>query len=413
MKIRLPYGPTPVEVEVPDDAEVAAPRAVERRDEGDVLRGALDRPAAGPNWRDFLAAPGPLLVVVNDATRPTPTARVLPRLAADLPADARFAVATGNHPAPTDAQLAALFGAAWETARRRLHLHDARDDAAHLPFGRTRRGTDCRFDRALADAARVLVLGSLEPHYFAGWTGGRKAFLPGLAARATTLANHALALAPGSAPGALAGNPVHEDMLEACALVTGKLVFSLQLVLDGAGRIYAAAGGDLRSSFEGALPAAREVYEIPIGARADVVVTVSPPPLDADLYQAHKAIENAKGALKPGGIMVLVAPCRDGVGDDDFLQVMKHYPNAAALLAGDAHAAHPGWHKAVKLAELARDGEIYAVTELPDEIARQAFMRPFRSLDAALAAALAARGPRARVVVVPAGSMSLPRPPEA
>jgi nickel-dependent lactate racemase len=411
MNITLQYGREPLVTDLPDDAEVAAPARVPKRNEGEVIAAALAHPVNGPTFDEFLAAPGPLLVVVNDGARPTPTARILKHIGARLPADARLVVATGNHEPPTAAELEFIFGPFLPQVRDRLHIHRSRDEAAHVTFGVTPRGTDVRFDRVLAEAERVLIFGSLEPHYFAGYTGGRKAFLPGVAGRETILANHQHALHPGSAPGALAGNPVHEDMLDACALVTGKTILSLQIVLDDGGDIYAATAGDLTASFEAALAHARAVYEIPIAAPADIVVTVSPPPLDATLYQAHKAIENAKGGLKPGGLMILVAPCREGVGDDEFLQVMKHFRTPAELLAHKGMETHGGWHKAVKIAELAAESELWAVTDMDAGTLAAAFMKSYRDLPRALADARAAR-PGARILVMTNGSMSVPRPPQ-
>jgi len=410
MKLTLPYGRNPVTVDLPDDAEVASPARVPKKDEREVITTALARPVNGPTFDEFLAAPGPLLVIVNDGARPTPTARILRFIGDRLPADPRFAVATGNHEPPTAAELDFIFGPYLPKVTGRLHIHRSRDEAAHVRFGVTPRGTDARFDRVLAEAERVLIFGSLEPHYFAGYTGGRKAFLPGLAWRETILANHQHALDPGSAPGALAGNPVHEDMLDACALVAGKTILSLQVVLDGGGDIYAAAAGDLASSFKAALAPARAVYEIPISAPAEIVVTVSPPPLDSTLYQAHKAIENAKGGLKPGGLMILVAPCGEGVGDDEFLQVMKRFRTPAELLGHRGMETHGGWHKAVKIAELAAEGEIWAVTDMDAGPLAAAFIKTHRDLPRALADARAAR-PGARILVITNGSMSMPRPP--
>lgn len=412
MKINIPYGRRSLEIDLPADAEVASPAPVPKKDEREVIAAALAHPAGGPAFDEFLALPGPLLVIVNDGARPTPTARILRHIGDRLPADARFVVATGNHEPPTAAELDFIFGPFLPKVKDRLHIHRSRDEGAHVRFGVTPRGTDVRFDRVLADAARVLIFGSLEPHYFAGYTGGRKAFLPGVAWRETILANHQHALHAGSAPGALAGNPVHEDMLDACALVNGKAILSLQIVLDGGGDIYAAAAGDLTTSFEAALAQARAVYEIPISAPADIVVTVSPPPLDATLYQAHKAIENAKGGLKPGGLMILVAPCQEGVGDDEFIQVMKHFRSPAELLAHKGMEAHGGWHKAVKIAELAAAGEIWAVTDMAEGQLAAAFMKVYRDLPRALADARGAR-PGGRLLVMTNGSMSMPRPPQS
>ncbi|MEJ2067607.1 MAG: lactate racemase domain-containing protein, partial [Deltaproteobacteria bacterium] len=170
---------------------------------------------------------------------------------------------------------------------------------------------------------KIVAISSVEPHYYAGYTGGRKSFFPGAASYQTMEHNHRLALEEGVAPMALTGNPVHEDMVEAMGTLEGKEIYSLQVVLDRFHRICAAFAGSLEGSFAAAVQKAREVFAVEISARADIVVTIAPAPMDIDLYQAHKAIEHGKPALKtknkqgrPHKPQRLVARFSTGCGSD-------------------------------------------------------------------------------------------------
>jgi nickel-dependent lactate racemase len=229
-----------------------------------VLRQALDAP--GGNLRDFLAgAASPLLVVLNDATRPTPSAEVLRAIRADLETwlaggdrELSLVVATGTHRVALPQELEHIFGKDFLAAHSaRISSHDAKDASQLVDLGRTSRGVEVQVNRLLAEAKSVLLINSVEPHYFAGYTGGRKSLFPGLAGYHTVWANHALSMKPGSESLILGGNPVHEDLEEMLAVgIAGKQVFSIQLVLDKDHRVGFAATGDLQSTFSRAVAVA-------------------------------------------------------------------------------------------------------------------------------------------------------------
>jgi nickel-dependent lactate racemase len=270
----------------------------------------------------------------------------------------------------------------------------------------------------VTDASRIIVLGSVEPHYFAGFTGGRKAFLPGVAAFETVRQNHSHALDPSSCFMALDGNPVHEDMLDALALLGNRPIFSITTVIDSERRVCAASAGDIHGAFHAAVSWARQMFSVDVPGKCDIVVAVARSPVDSDLYQAHKAIESARLAIESarlalvaGGILILVAECGEGLGDDAFVGQLRSAgsPEDVARLIGEHYAL--GDHKAIKLAELVTESEIWAVTGLPGETVESIFFRPCEGLQGALNAALTKRGPGARVLFLMDAGTTVPRLP--
>jgi len=399
-----------VKVDDRNVAGVLSPVSMPAADVKRLLRDALKNPSGAPALSDFLSGSKHPLCIVNDASRPSPVAAVLdaaPEIAGH-PA-LRFLVATGTHPAPDESGLAAIFGPRLDEVRGRIRIHDCRKDDELVSIGRTPAGTEVRINRAVAAADRLIVIGAVEPHYFAGFTGGRKSFLPGCSAYSTVEQNHRLALDPGSAVLALDGNPVHEDMEAAAALIPADRVFSIQAVFDGEDRVCAAEAGSLRETFRRAVRTAEAVYGVPVDgpAPAGVVVAVVSPPLDADLYQAHKALENAKAALRPGGIFILVASCKNGLGNDAFVRLLRSGTGPAAVIEAVRKEYRLGHHKSVKIAEFALHSRLWAVTRLDPGVLEPIFIRPFGDLQAALDAAF--RGePEARALFVRSAGTVVP-----
>ncbi|MDM7925934.1 MAG: lactate racemase domain-containing protein, partial [bacterium] len=271
MIFEYPYDNRTLSVEVDDRrvAGVLSPARAPAVDVRRVLQNALREPAGAPALADFLSGARHPLCVVNDASRPSPVPAVLdaaPEIAAH--SGMRFLVATGTHPAPGEAGLAAIFGPRLAEIRGRVLIHDCRKDGELVFIGRTPAGTEVRINRAVVEADRLVVIGAVEPHYFAGFTGGRKSFLPGCAAYSTVERNHRLALEPGSAVLALKSNPVHEDMEAAAALIPEGRVFSIQAVFDGEDRICAAEAGGLGESFRRAVRTAEALYGVAAGGAA-------------------------------------------------------------------------------------------------------------------------------------------------
>ncbi len=410
MRIDVPYGKDDlITVEV-DDGRVAglvSPNDVPIGDEVEILHQAMAAPLGAPPFREFVRGGGEVLFVVNDATRPTPTARVLDIIAGDLEGvPVRFIVATGIHRAPTEDEYRQIFGDHYDTYRDRIHAHDARRDEM-VVLGTSKNGTEMEVNRIGAEAERIVLIGSVEPHYFAGYTGGRKSFLPGIASYKTIEQNHKLALSSAAKALALEGNPVHEDMIDALTSVKME-VFSIQTVLDKHHRIYAATAGHIHESFHAAIDKANEVFAAKIPRREAVVVSVVKYPQDIDLYQAQKGIDNGKLALAEGGVLILVAKCRTGIGEESFADLLASASSPQDALDRIAQKYVVGYHKAAKMAEIGLWAETWGVTDLPSDRLESMFIRPFTSLQEALDTALEAQGPDAKVLVLTDGGMTVP-----
>jgi nickel-dependent lactate racemase len=317
-------------------------------------------------------------------------------------------VATGSHRPPTPAECRWIFGRWFERLQNDIFIHDARTTEEMVPLGITTRGTPLAINRLIVEAPKIIALASVEPHYFAGYTGGRKSFFPGGAAYETIEQNHRLALHGEAAPLALVGNPVHEDLVEAMDYLAGKEIYSLQVVLDRHHLICAAFCGSLAESFAAAVQKAQEVFTVELDKRADIVVAVAQVPLDIDLYQAHKALEHGRRALKPGGILILVAQCPAGIGNDRFYQILRRATSPADVSTLITGAYHLGDHKAGKIAALAQEVRLWGVTDLDPTIMRKAFIKPCADLQKALDAAIAEQGPNAQCLFLMNAGMLVP-----
>ncbi len=411
MRLEIRYGrdgSQPLEIADDELMGVIGPNEVELRDPVEEIDRSLREPVSSPPIEEFLAGGEDVVFIVNDGTRPTPTAAVLSRIAQryDL-SQARFLIATGTHRAPTEEEHRLIFGDLYDELEGRIHSHDSvADEMVHL--GSSKNGTPMEVNRMAVEADRLVIITSVEPHYFAGYTGGRKSFLPGVASYATIEANHRLAMSGSAQALTLEGNPVHEDMMDALRAVEGKMIFSVQAVLDRHHRVYRVASGDLHQAFNAATRWADEVFSVAIEERADVVVSVAPYPMDVDLYQSQKALDNGKWALRNGGVLVLVSKCREGIGHGTFLRQLSCSHDPLAVLEGLDGEYRLGYHKAAKMAEVASWARVFAVTDLDDDLVRQAHMLPFATVEEAVRQALGGI-PGGRVLVLTDGSMTVPK----
>lgn len=392
-------------------AGIIHPNSVAQHDELELIRHALHHPSGDVDFQTFLDGPGKTLVIVNDGTRPTPTPRILDLILEPLiKIGAEFIVATGVHRPPTDEELDLIFGRHLNYIRSvsTIHIHKARNRDEMVFLGSSTNGTEMWVNRLLMDADRIIVIGSVEPHYFAGYTGGRKAILPGLASYETITMNHKFALRPEATALRLKGNPVHEDMIDALGTLTGKPIFSIQIVLDKNRHIYSVFAGNIIDSMNDAIAAANQVFVVAIPSREDIVVAVAPYPMDVDLYQSQKALDNGKLALNHNGILILVSKCRTGIGESTFYDLMASCHSSSEIIKSIEAGYKLGYHKAAKLAEIGVWAQIWAVTELENSILERIFIRPFNSIQTAIDTALQIKGSTSRILFLMDGSITVP-----
>ena len=411
MQIEIPYGEGLETVRIPDRnvGEIVHPNELPHTDEDTILSRALADPLQSMALSDFLEGAKSVLVIVNDATRPTPTARILQIIRPNLEGmDVKYIVATGMHRAPTEEEYRFIFGDVYDSISSAVFSHDSKEsEMVHL--GTTSRGVDVRMSAMIIAADRIVVIGSVEPHYFAGYTGGRKAFIPGVSEYGTIEQNHRLALDIKAQALNLNGNPVHEDMMEAMEFIADRKIFSIMVVLDKDHKTCAAYAGSMTATFEAAVNMADKVFVVQLKGLAEIVVAVTSFPHDIDLYQSQKALDNAKYAVKKGGILILVSACRKGVGPDTFLKLLGSAPTPKAALDKIAEGYKLGYHKAAKMAEIGLDKKMYAVTHLDPETAKKAHLIPMPSVQEALDSALEEMGDQAKVTFIMDAVITVPK----
>jgi nickel-dependent lactate racemase len=318
------------------------------------------------------------LIIVNDNYRSTPSSRIvrLLREIGKLTKPAKFIIATGTHKPPPHELALKLSGAIKED---QLFIHDVYSLKEFYAVGTTSRGTDVLINPVIRDVSQnrtqILTINSVEPHYFAGFTGGAKSLVPGIAAKSTVETNHRWAITPESKVMKTEGNPVFEDLWEAASLVHPlEEIITIQLVNNGEKIVHVFAG-NLPSSFEKAKFASRKLFGIAIPHKVDRLITIVEPPLDKNLYQSQKALENTKNVVKDGGTLVLVSKCEEGVGTKAFFEKLIALGTAEEVVTKLSFDTYQfGDHKAFYWAELATRLELLFVGDPSDQLVKTAFM---------------------------------------
>ena len=415
MQIPIAYGKEDVlhlRIDERNLLGVFNPNSVAKFDETALIAKALANPINQKSFDEFIAGEQKIVIIVNDGTRPTPTAKILKQIYPKIREKNKiFIIAAGCHRQCSLDEYEMIFGKeiyAELNAKSEVHDHDSKHDGMVF-LGESKNGTQMYLNKIVAEAKKVIVIGSVEPHYFAGYTGGRKAFLPGTASYESITQNHKLALSSDAQALRLEGNPVHEDMIDAMKVLAHIDVFSIQTVLDSEHGVYYASAGDLNDSFYDCVKKADEVFCVNIPRKAEIVISVAPYPMDVDLYQAQKALDNGKLALADGGILIMVAKCRTGIGPKPFFDLMASADTPKKVLEKISAGFKLGYHKAAKMAEISLWAQTWAVSELSDDEMRAVHLKPYHDIQKAVDDALAQKGADAKIIILPFGSMTVPK----
>jgi len=411
-RLTLPFGRTEFRVALPTSQllGIFLPREMEIADEErTILQQALAHPSGTPPLRKVARPDQQVAIVTSDLTRPCPSARLLPPLLDELAAagvpDERVTLifALGLHRPMTSAEMGQATGAGLRPRLKVLN-HDPTDT---VYLGTTAAGTPVEIFRPLVESDLRVCLGNVEFHYFAGYSGGAKAVLPGCASRATVSANHALMTRPGAVAGQLEGNPVRTDLEEGATMLG--VDFVLNVVVDPHHRIVAAAAGDVTTAHRQACEEVSRRGKAAIPAHADIVLASAGGfPKDLNLYQAQKGLDNAAHAVKEGGIIILVAECAEGFGNRTFESWLEEAHSPEEVLARIETEFVLGGHKAAAVATVLRQAQVFLVSALPPGITRACGLVPFADPETALAAALAAKGSQASLIALPQAASVLP-----
>ncbi len=414
MRYELGFGKSiqPVEIDEKNVLDVLLPNPIEKDLTGEAeVRRALAAPPIGSAPLSQIVKPGEkIAIITSDITRPVPTWKIMPALLDALYAagcraeDLLLVFALGSHRSHTSEEQRHLAG---ERAWNEIRCVDSDvKDCVHL--GVTKNGTPVDIFRPVAEADRVICLGNIEYHYFAGYSGGAKAVMPGVSTREAIQANHSRMVRPEACAGRIAGNPVREDIEEAAALLG--VDFIVNVVLDEHKEIIRCFTGDVTAAHRAGCAFLDTLYAKPIQKRADIViVSQGGAPKDLNLYQTQKALDNAKHAVRDGGIIILVGSCREGLGEKTFEEWLTGAPTSHSLVERIEREFKLGGHKAAAIAMVLERAEIYLVSEMAPEFVESLFMKPFPSLEAAYAAAAEKLGPDASVILMPYGGSTLPK----
>ncbi len=413
MKLSFGFGTSTQEVEVPEKNLMGVLHANEVKTDlvgEEEVRRALAEPIGSPRLRDIVKPGEKIAIVTSDLTRPMPTWKVMPALLDELYAagvkgeDVTLVFALGSHRRQTAEEMAHLAG---ERAFREITCVDSDpDDCVHV--GVTRAGTPVDITRVVAEADRRICLGNIEYHYFAGYSGGYKAIMPGVSTRAAIQSNHSMMVREEAHAGLLEGNPVREDIEEAGAICG--VDFILNVVLSEHKEILRAVAGDPVKAHRAGCAFLDTLYlkELPHGADI-VLVSQGGAPKDLNLYQTQKALDNARHAVNPGGVIVLIGSCREGLGEKVFEEWMTSAPTAHSLIERIGREFKLGGHKAAAIAMTLEKAEVYLVSEMEPDFVRSIFLTPKPSAQAALDDAFRKLGPDATVLAMPYGGSTLPR----
>lgn len=420
MRIQLAYGRTGIEVEMPADAPITIiePRAAPGlSDEPAAILAALRAPLGRPPLRDLVSPKDTVAIVFSDLTRPMPNDRVLPPLLAELaqagvPDDHVALInALGTHRPQNDAELEQMLGQAI-TNRYQIVQHDALDERSLVPVTRNHAGHLVSVNRAYTMATVRILTGFIEPHLFAGFSGGPKAVLPGIAGLEAILDNHGPAMIahPNATWAVTVGNPIWEEMLAVAQATTP--TFVLNVTLNSERAITAVLAGELRAVHHAGAELVRAQAMQPIPAPFDVVLTSnSGYPLDLNLYQAVKGMSAAAQIVRPGGNIVIAAECWDGIPDHgEYKRLLWAARSPQELLdrvLAPGFRCRDQWEAQVQ-AQIQLKAQVHVhASGLSDEELRRALVIPCPSIEARIGE-LCRERPGATIAVLPDGPQTIP-----
>jgi len=410
MKYSVGMGYTTQEFEIPEENLIEVMHANDATFEekgASVVAKALKKPI-GTGTLDTIVKPGDkVCIITSDVTRPLPTATVLPPVMEALhelgvaDEDVLLAVALGSHRPQTDEELQHIMGEYYG----KLKVLNG-DSRGLVHVGETKHGTPVDILAEVMDADVRIALGNVEYHYFAGYSGGAKAIMPGVSTFEAIQANHSIMVDPAAHAGNME-SPVRLDLEEACEMVG--LEFIVNVVLDEEKEVVYCACGHFIDAQRDACKQLDALYGCELNEYADIIiVSQGGAPKDLNLYQTQKALDNAKHPIKEGGVIILVGSCREGLGQSTFESWMLEANEPQDVVDHLARDFRLGGHKAAAVAQIMLKADIYMVSEMPDELVRNIFMTPFKSVQEAYDAAVEKLGPDARVLIMPHGGSTLP-----
>ncbi|MGV8175930.1 MAG: nickel-dependent lactate racemase [Methanothrix sp.] len=400
--VKLGFGESCLKLMIDEGARVLEENELPAAPEGESAR-ALDSPYKR-SLGDYEGCRS-AAILASDITRPAPSHLLLPPLVQRLKglgiSDLKIVFALGTHRRMTEAEERLLLRDCVSLPRMQ---HDIK---SCVLLGETARGTPVEINEAVASSDLIVATGNIEYHYYAGYSGGAKALLPGVSSERSVIKNHELMRDPRSSTGRL-DSPVRQDMEDAAG-VAG-LDFILNAVLNGRNEVVEAVAGDYISAHRQGAATVDRMYRRPVRPAEIVVTCAGGRPKDLNLFQAQKALDNAKNAALPGGSIILVAECCEGLGHPVFERWAEEAGCAEECWERFGREYEFGGHKAAFLAKESMEHHLILVSALPQDKAEMCFFSPAKTLEEALHLARERQGKDSRMIVMPHGNLTLAVP---
>ena len=412
MKVSLNYGHNSMALDIPDENYIGtlSPKDIkEIEDPINEVRRALANPIGSKKIKELVSSQDKVIILASDISRPCPSYILLPPILGEL-----------NEAGIRNDQITIMFGLGvhrkhTEEEKKRLvgeGIYDQVKCIDHdiencVKIGITKRGNEVSVFKEVLKSDFIIATGNLEYHYFAGFSGGAKAVAPGICSRSTITNNHKYFLDSGAKAGKIEGNPIREEIEEIGEMIG--IDFMVNAVLNSHKKVVKVVTGDVTRAHREGAEYINNIFGVKIDNLADIVIT-SPGgyPKDIDLYQTHKAMENAKLAVKNGGTIIVAGECRDGLGEGKFADALNGKLSPLELMEELKNNFILGRHKASRIANINLNTEIYLVSNLTEETKKNLFIKSFDSLEEAFSNAIKVQGEKARVLVIPYGGSTLP-----
>ena len=413
MNIQFPYGKTHLSYEfekvnvLTSSIEEYDPKMTQEA----LVDAAMTAPKGGVTLRELAKGKRKVVLIASDHTRPVPSKIIVPPMLKEIregnpDADITILISTGCHRETTKDELIAKFGEQI-VEKEKIVVHDCDDTANLVNIGVLPSGGQCLINRLAVEADLLVAEGFIEPHFFAGFSGGRKSVLPGVAARETVLANHCSEFIahPCSRTGVLEGNPIHNDMLWAAKQVN--LRYIVNVVLNGEKQVIYAVAGDLEQAHKKGTNFLAKLCGA-VTKPADIVISTNGGyPLDQNIYQAVKGMTAAEAAVKAGGVIIMLAKSDDGVGGDHFYHQLADEPDINKtmdmfLCRGRNETQPDQWQTQIFIRVLQKATVIY-VSDADPKTVEALHMIPAKDLQDAMEKAKATVGENPTITAIPDG----------
>lgn len=399
-----------------DGAEILESHIGELKAEGTqdaIVQAAMKKPINSKPLYELAHGKKTCTIIISDHTRPVPSRHILPFMLEQLrqgspDIDITLLVATGFHRPTSAGELTSKLGEKI-VKEEKIVIHDSRDEKSNVKIGVLPSGADCVIDKLAVETDLLVAEGFIEPHFFAGFSGGRKSVLPGVCDKVTVLGNHCSKFidSPYARTGVLDGNPLHNDMLAAAKLA--KLAYIVNVIIDEDKKVVAAFAGDPVKAHRQGCDFLLEYCQVKPKKRGDIVISSNGGyPLDQNIYQSVKGLTAAEAAAAPDATLIMVSACEDGHGGESFYNALKDCESVQALtkqiLSTPQQQTMPDqWEYQILARVLCKHEVIYVTVPQQRQIIEDMKMKWAPDVDAALAQARAVKGGDPHVVVIPNG----------